>query len=74
MRVLLFQVDGKFPNFALMRLSTWHRAKGDDVTLLKHGSDLWFAEADKVYSSSIFTSSKVTRELVAQRFPDALVS
>jgi hypothetical protein len=73
MRVLLFQVDGKFPNFALMRLSTWHRGKGDDVTLLKHGSNLWFAEAERVYSSSIFTSSKPTRDLVAQRFPEAIV-
>lgn len=73
MRVVLFQVDGKLPNFALMRLSTWHKDKGDSVSLLNHASDLWFTEADKVYSSSIFRSSQVTRDVVLQRFPEALV-
>lgn len=73
MKVLLFQADGKLPNFALMRLSSWHKSKGDEVTLLTHGCDLWFAEADRVYSSSIVTASQAARDLCAQRFPDAIV-
>ena len=56
-----------------MRLSAWHRAKGDAVTLLKYASDLWFAEADRVYGSSIFTASHAAREILSQRFPDAVV-
>lgn len=29
----LAQVDGKYPNLALMKLSAWHKAQGDDVAL-----------------------------------------
>lgn len=73
MKILLFQADGRLPNFALMRLSSWHKEKGDEVTLLKYASDLWFAEADLSYSSSIFAVSKAARQIMAQRFPDAIV-
>ena len=73
MRVLLFQVDGKIPNLALMRLSTWHKRKGDDVQFLSSTNDLWFVEAEKVYASSIFDFSKPRRDVLAQRFPNAIV-
>ena len=54
MNVLLFQVDGKIPNLALMRLSTWHKQKGDVIEFLNSTNDLWFTQADRVYASSIF--------------------
>lgn len=73
MNVLLFQVDGKIPNLALMRLSTWHKTKGDAVQLLTSTGDLWFAEADTVYASSIFTFSQTRRDVIAQRFPNVIV-
>ena len=33
--VLLVDVDSMIPNLALMKLSAWHNAKGDNVTLQK---------------------------------------
>src|SRR3990172_7524455 len=56
MRVGLHNGDGKvnFPNLALMKLSSWHKTKGDEVT--------WFSPLkrdsyDKVYSSKVFSFS-----------------
>lgn len=31
MRVRLTQLDGSLPNLALMKLSAWHKAQGDEV-------------------------------------------
>ncbi|MBR2679554.1 MAG: radical SAM protein [Exiguobacterium sp.] len=53
MRIGLIDVDGHsgFPNLALMKLSAWHKAQGDDVE--------WYEplmpEYDKVYMSKVFT-------------------
>lgn len=50
MRIALAQIDGKLPNLALMRLSAYHKARGDDVD--------WFAPLaryDRVYASKVFT-------------------
>jgi len=50
MRVALHQVDGKWPNLALMKFSAWHKAQGDQVE--------WFGPLqgpyDRVYASKIF--------------------
>lgn len=51
-RVMLHDSDQTdFPNLALMKLSAWHKAKGDDVE--------WFEpifwNCEKVYSSKVFT-------------------
>lgn len=51
MRIGLHDGDGhKFPNLALMKLSAWHKAKGDSV-------EWWMplGAYDKVYSSKVFT-------------------
>ena len=35
MRMALIDVDShNFPNLVLMKLSAWHKARGDEVTLL----------------------------------------
>lgn len=52
MNIGLVDVDGhNFPNFALMRISAWHKAQGDNVE--------WamplFGNYDRVYQSKIFT-------------------
>lgn len=51
MRIGLIDVDGhNFPNLALMKLSAWHKAQGDDV--------VWwngFEHYDIVYMSKVFT-------------------
>ena len=52
MKIALVDVDGHsgFPNLALMRLSAWHKDRGDDV-------EWWngFAHYDRVYLSKVFT-------------------
>lgn len=50
MRVCLIQLDGKMPNLALMKLASWHRKKGDDVTVL----DLSGFQFDRTYASKVF--------------------
>jgi len=51
MKIALVDVDGHhFPNLALMRLSAWHKAQGDEV-------EWWsgFTHYDRVYLSKVFT-------------------
>ena len=51
-RIGLIDVDSHhFPNLALMRLSAWHKAKGDTVEWC--GDMYW--DFDRVYKSKIFT-------------------
>lgn len=54
-KIGLIDVDGhNFPNFALMRLSAWHKAHGDNV----EWADAMFGGGyDRVYKSKIFTFS-----------------
>lgn len=53
MRVGLIDVDGsnRFPNIALMKISAWHKAQGDDVSWYEP-FDGWY---DKVYMSKVFS-------------------
>lgn len=55
MNIGLIDVDGhNFPNFALMRLSAWHKAHGNNV----EWADAMFGrDYDRVYKSKIFTFS-----------------
>ena len=53
MRIGLVDVDGhNFPNFALMKISAFHKAIGDDVQWV---DPLFGGGYDKVYMSKIFT-------------------
>jgi hypothetical protein len=55
MKIGLVDVDGKhFPNLALMKLSAWHKAKGDSVQLIDMGA------YDRIYFSKVFTFTKDT--------------
>jgi len=51
LRVGLIDVDGhNWPNLCLMKISAWHRERGDDVS--------WWRESghyDVVYKSRVFT-------------------
>lgn len=56
MRVGLLDVDShNFPNLPLMKLSAWHKQRGDTVE--------WWAENngyfDRVYASKVFTESQI---------------
>lgn len=51
MKIGLIDVDGgKFPNLALMKISAWHKAKGDIV----EWANPFFGNYDRVYKSKIF--------------------
>lgn len=74
MRVRLTQLDGKMPNIALMRLSAWHRAQGDEVYYTRRARrDIFEGEYDMVYGSAIFDFSAEKVELFRREFPDAVV-
>ncbi|MBQ1450754.1 MAG: hypothetical protein IIZ12_07500 [Eggerthellaceae bacterium] len=51
MKVSLIDVDSKIPNLALMRASTYHKQRGDDVKL---GYDPLFDSPDLCYASKVF--------------------
>ena len=48
------------PNLASMKLSAWHKAKGDSVTLCK-GADIILY--DKIYVSKMFTNTVIPEEI-----------
>lgn len=76
MRVLLFHLDGKLPNLALMRLAAHHRALGDDVELRRTGQPerfLWEAPDAWVYGSAIFQKSRPTALRLLRAYPQAIV-
>lgn len=78
MQILLIQMDGKFPNLALMRISAHHKERGDTVTL-RHLGNLQaiecfpFHEFDMVYASLIFFWNKPVAERLLAIRPDAIV-
>jgi len=76
MNVRLFQLDGKIPNLALMRIAAHHRELGDDVELKVAGNvealrDCWFG--DKIYASCIFTKTRPVAEALLFQRPDAVI-
>lgn len=55
MRIALIDVDGhNFPNLPLMKLSAWHKRKGDFVEWYDP-LIAWINPPDKVYMSKVFT-------------------
>ena len=53
MRIGIHDADKtKYPNLALMKLSAWHKAQGDAVSMY---DVLFSSQFDKVYSSKVFT-------------------
>lgn len=75
MSVLLFQLDGKVPNIALMRVAAHHRALGDEVELrwgAKPYRCLW-DQPKAVYGSAIFEKSRPSVEKLREEFPSAIV-
>jgi hypothetical protein len=60
-KVLLKQIDGKGPNLALMKISTFHKSKGDEV-----GFDI--SDHDRVYISCIFKKNAPQALGIAKMF------
>ena len=58
MKIGLIDVDGhNFPNFALMKISAWHKAQGDNVEWAIPCNLFEVTEYDMIYASKIFTFS-----------------
>jgi hypothetical protein len=72
--VRLTQLDGTLPNLALMRLASFHRARGDEVVLSRspYRSPVE-PRYERVYGAAIFSYSanRVTR--LKAEFPGALI-
>lgn len=74
MKVRLTHIDGKLPNLALMKLSHWHKSKGDEVFFSKHLSKMMHEpDYDIVYGSCIFGFSNKRLEHFQSQFPGAIV-
>jgi hypothetical protein len=79
LKVLLFQLDGKMPNLALMRITAHHRERGDDVELRVAGNfpaverQLGESCPDKVYASSIFSWTRDLAARLQETYPGAIV-
>lgn len=75
-KALLFQLDGKIPNVALMRIAAHHRERGDDVELrwgwVGGGRGL-LDDADQVYASAIFEKTRPKVLELLHDFPGAIV-
>jgi len=64
MRVSLVQIDGKYPNLALMKLSSYHKAQGDKVGLN-------LGNPDKIYISCIFSQNLSQAQGIGLFYPNA---
>lgn len=60
MKIGLIDVDGhNFPNLALMKISAYHKSKGDEVEWF-----FGFNEYDKVYMSKVFTFTEDFNQVI----------
>lgn len=64
MKVLLIDVDSTIPNLALMKISAYHKARGDEV-----GFNV--SDPDKVYASVIFKKNAHAVDGLRFYYPDA---
>ncbi len=76
--ILLYQLDGKLPNLALMRLAAHYRSMGERVELRRAGNaqalerELW-DKPDKVYASLIFERTRPLADRLLSIYPGAVV-
>ena len=72
--VRITQLDGKLPNLALMRISAWHRSRGDSIHFTRSphrhaGEPNYYV----VYGSAVFKFSEDRIAKLKADFPDAIV-
>ena len=53
-KIGIYDVDSTIPNLALMKISAYHKMRGDSVEMY---SPLWLDDYDKIYASKIFDFS-----------------
>ena len=61
MKIRLLAPDSKYPNLAIMKISSYHKNKGDDVKWYDHNND--FLDTDILYISKIFNFTDEPAEL-----------
>jgi len=61
-RVVLFDLDSKIPNFALMKLSAYYKKRGFEVLLARQPS---YLKADKWLASAVFHAEVTKRKIAA---------
>lgn len=54
----------RFPNLACMKISGWHKTKGDDVELILNYDDINPLHYDIIYISKVFTDTQVPDSLL----------
>jgi hypothetical protein len=75
-KALLYHLDGKLPNIALMRIAAHHRDMGHDVELRrgKPGRTLFDEpEPDFVYGSAIFKATAPVVQDLKKAWPQAII-
>jgi len=69
-RIYLIDVDSKIPNLALMKISTWHKACGDNVALLRGSMVDLSTKPDKVYASIVFKKNRNALDYLLSQHSD----
>jgi hypothetical protein len=64
----LIDIDGKLPNLALMKISSYYKTAGEPVEFVQAGR-----KYEKIYVSCLFTWNKSKVEKILQLYPDAEV-
>jgi len=74
MKVGLIQIDGDLPNLALMKLSTYHKQRGDSITLMIDKTiSTRLINFDLIYISCIFEENKDTALNIQKQFNNAVI-
>lgn len=63
----LIDVDGKIPNLALMKISTYYKDMGEKVEFVQEG-----IQYEKIFASSIFTRSKEKCQKLLNQYGDKI--
>ena len=64
----LIDIDGKLPNLALMKISTYYKALGGQVEFVESGK-----KYEKIFVSCLFTWNRHKAEKILKIYPDAEV-
>ena len=69
---LIGQKEHNFPNLACMKISGYHKKKGDNVKLIGYSNidpfNMFNEKYDKVYISKVFTETKIPEHLLKLSF------
>jgi len=64
LKIGLFDIDSKYHNLALMKLSTWHKSFGDQTEMY---NPLMKKTYDRVYVSKIFSRHNIEEGYIYQK-------